>query len=58
MGAQKWVTQCQEQRRAGDITGIWAARAKEVAGMVKRHEHDGQAAQNIDAQDALSGCVL
>ena len=48
----------QEQRRVGDITGIWAARAKEVAGMVKRHEHDGQAAQNIDAQDALSGCVL
>ena len=44
--------------RVGDVAGIWAGRAEEVAGMVKRHKHDGQATQKIDALEALLGCVL
>jgi len=49
---------CQEHRRVGDVAGIWATRAEEVAGMVKRHEHDGQTTQEIDALEAPLGCVL
>jgi hypothetical protein len=39
----------QKDRWIGDVAGIKTARAEEVAGMIERHEHDGQAAQEIDA---------
>jgi hypothetical protein len=48
----------QEERRVGDVAGICATRAEEVAGMVKRHEHDGQTTQKVDALEALLGFVL
>ena len=48
---------CQEQRRVGEVAGIWAACAEEIAGMVKRHKHDGQTAQEVDALEALLGHV-
>jgi len=59
VGAQKMGDPArQKDRRVGDVAEIWAARAEEVAGMVKRHEHDGQTTQKIDALEALLGCVL
>ena len=49
---------CQKHRRVGDVAGIWAACAEEVAGVVKRHKHDGQTTQKIDAVEALLGWFL